>query len=580
MKWMKGLFVLLTLAAALNGHAELSGQVESGLTYDIRQNQADTTTIELTVDVGFASENEIQQGLNLLLAFALLQETELLSRTDIQSLLHDCREDISPQAHIEVGPRTTKFIFHVPDDKKELLYPMLSFIEQISRHATLSSNAVELAKNDVVEMLASHTANDIQDQILTFLKLLFSFTRNQVLDYYRDYYSPAGMSLTVRGSLSEKEIEKAVLQIFGPLSERTVISENIKPVRQTIRTSGSTVYIDGKIAMNKPSWQQTRWWGTLVAIACGVIAAGCFYAGIFFPPLIALGFIPIAGAVYFSTDPYLSDPIVVEQKRLEDLQKGFRHSYMKNRADRTLTPFERRNFFIQENSCLADPYPDMFHEFVISDLADVYRLNDKVFSAMLYLEEYRSLSDLKREFILQRNDVKSAKKALDEELNMFLASHQMLRDQKLDIARETYESHPAVALMRQITEEWADVLAEIWQDFENKLITKEQLENLIEDANAFYESLLADPELLVGVQEAKELLDYKQRVILSEYEQAVILVKTTINYDQRVAIIEAGKWTLYAHFNNELIRYIFTMTYDDPNFPDALDLRNIEPAGQ
>lgn len=325
--------------------------------------------------------------------------------------------------------------------------------------------------------------------------------------------------------------------------------------------------------MNNPSWAQTRWWGTLVSIVCGVIAAGCFFAGSFFPPLIALGFLPLGGAVYFYADPYLKDPVVLEEKRHEDLQKGFRYSYLKKRAGRTLTPFERRGLFIWENSAAADPHPNAYHQFVIADLADIYRIDDKIFVPMLYPAEQDILSEIKQTFILQRNDVKKARKTLNEELNKYLSTHQSLRDRQLDLARQNYESHPAVILMRQITEEWADVITELWKDFESHLISEEVLEEYIDEANKTYEMLLSDPDLLAGVQEAKETLDYEQQIILKEYEEAVQLVKISINYDQRLAVIDAGKWALYTHFNIELINYIYTMPGDDPSFPDFLDLR-------
>ncbi len=570
MKLLKGFFFLFTLCLAGNIHSALSGEVENGLTYTIVQENTDATTIQLNVNTGFSSENEIQQGLSQLLAFALIQETELLSRGEIQSLLHECRQDISPWAHIQVGPDMTTFTFRVPRDKEQYLKKMLNFVKQVSQHPTLSGNALELAREDLLEMLLSQTPNDVRDQILAFMQLLFSFTQNQMIEFFHAHYCPHLMKLMLTGPLDESEVEETILDIFGPLIRRTAPQNTVK---QSIKPMGKTVVIDGKITMNDPSWAQTRWWGTLVAIFCGVIAAGCFFAGSFFPPLIALGFLPLGGAVYFYADPYLKDPVVIEEKRHEDLQKGFRYSYLKKRAGRTLTPFERRSLFIQENSIAADPYPEEFHRFAIADLADIYRINDKIFVPMLHPAEQDSLAEIKQAFILQRNDIKKAKKALNEELNKYLSTHQSLRDQKLDLARQNYESHPAVILMRQITEEWADVITELWKDFESRLISEEVLEEYIDEANKTYETLLSDPELLAGVQDAKEALDYQQQMILKDYEEAVQLVKMTINYDQRAAVIDAGKWALYTHYNIELINYVYKIPGDDPSFPDFLDLR-------
>nr|NGX58174.1 hypothetical protein [Chlamydiota bacterium] len=481
----------------------------------------------------------------------------------------------------------------IPEEKQEELISTLHLIAQLSHKGSLSTFAVEQARSEVKEMFESQKADEIEETLEYLNATLNTFTPKQLQNLYTEWYRPDIMELTVTGAVDSQNLEEVLHQLFSdlktpempspyregiPLIEKHTVptvnpeSDLTEPLSNV--NSDEYVVIEGKIFMNTPSLMDTRFWGKAFGIIAIILSLVVFTLTIWnTPPVAMVALLPAAIGIFMAFQPYLNDPEVIREKRAEDMQYGFKHAYVKGRSHLTLTPYERRNMFIKENSIQANRNPRKFSEFCIADLTDIFDIHDAVFAEMLYPHELGDLHMVKEDFILRRNNVSMAKKILEQELNILLSPHQFLRDVALDDARAQYDENPAVVLFRELKEEWNRAVYAIWVEYDEGLLTAKEREEYLQEVSEYYEALLSDPELLAGVEKAKDQLTHKQNVALVDYEAKVIQCKLLIDYDNRMAEIEAGKWALYCHHNLIFIDYMASLPLGDPNFVDFIDLR-------
>jgi len=592
MKFIKQLFVLLT-TLSLSLSAET---LENGFQYHVEKKEGDRIEIELTLDIGNFNETESEIGTSKLLGCSLLQETKSFDFEQITDFLMATEQDVLAQNHVEVTPGSTIFRFSIPNKKD--LATALHLIGEMMEQGTLSPFSVEMARNEMKEFLEFQGNQEADQLINRFRDSLDTYTSKQLREHYSEWYRPELMTLLVRGTVNDQEVQELVHVHFSGISSSDKPSpyhcgiklresyttpminrESKNPQNTRENANDSTVVIEGKIFMNTPSYIKTRHimygFGGLLILAGVAIGLGIIIpsVGIGAPAGITVMTAFITAGVSLFTPSYHSDPAVIKEKRAEDKQYGFKHAYAHRRAHLTLTPYERRNMFIRENSTYANLAPQRMSDFNISTLADVYDLSNIAFRDILYPHEIGDLQRLKEDFVVRRNNVSMTKKLLEQELNFHLIPHQTLRDMALDQVRKFYEENPAVIEWRAIKAKWDARIDEIWADFNAEDIDEELREELIATANEHYEFMLNEPELRKAVEEAKAAKDHEQKVAIVAYEAKVIECKALIHYDVRMAELEAGKWALYAHHNQVLVDYMSTMTLGDPNFVDFIDLR-------
>lgn len=507
------LLLLITSAGPL-----AAAQLDNGFEFD---STPPGQRIELTLTIKGGAFSEVRPGINRLVACSLLQETEHYQWSDIAHFLKRTNQDLLARSHVTETPFSTKISLTLSDasDIEEALMLVRDFLH----HGTLSQKALELARAELLEVT--------DDPVL--IHNLKTFTPYQLRHHYREWFRPDMAKLTLSHPI-DSALESTIIALFSPLghgdepSPRDLFTE-----RESIsRLSHETVVIDGKIIMNRPSFFETRQFWNGVAAACGLAALGIGAVVALATPGgqpigLAIACVPafIGTGVYLIPNHY-SDPIVIEEKRAEDLKYGFKHACQRGRAHLTLTPYERRNLFIASYS--SRPMIDCMSlsQYPIADLVDIFRLESSTFTEMLHENERAVLWGITDEFLTHRNDLSFSKKLCQQELNELLASHQTLRDMALDQAEKIFNQR-------------------------------------IAEANTEQE-----------VELAEECLDYEKKRILIEYEAWVIECKRLIHYDTRMAQIEAGAWSLYHYYSEVFIDAVSRMTPGDPSFIDIVDLRH------
>lgn len=589
MKIIKWFLLALCGAVSLQGSLQMEGRLDNGLNYLIvnEKSEINRITVDLKVKVGYLSENEIEQGISQLLAFSLLKETENKDGEAISNYLLETQQGLQSRGHVRIAPGETLFSFSIPEDQPLLLETTLAILSEVTQKATLSQMAVEEARCEIRDLFDSQKTDASEKVVAHLQDTLNTFTSKQLRKLYKEWYRPDLMELRIAGTMDGHHTEMAIQQHFGGLkpcnspspgkrtaelmTKHTIPKVNSQSLGDP---SDDCVVIEGKIFMKAPSLMQTRFWGKAFGVLFILLSIGVFgFAIALNPPVAVFSLFPLVIGVFMAVNPYLNDPAVIKEKRKEDINLGFRHAYVRGRAHLTLTPYERRNLFIRENSIEANRNPKRLSGFCITNLADVYNIRDTVFNDMLYPHEKTELHSIKEDFVLRRNNVTMAKKLLEQELETLLVCHQFMRDDALDAARNRYNSHPAVMAFRERKEEWETAVESLWIEFDEGKITEEQREEKLQEVNGLYEELLSDPVLLEELEQAKERLKYEQNVALVDYEAKVIQCKKLINYDERMAEIEAGKWALYYHHNLILIDYMSSWPLGDPNFVDYIDLR-------
>ncbi|MCB1149736.1 MAG: hypothetical protein KDK48_06170, partial [Chlamydiia bacterium] len=526
------------------------------LDLDPQQEYAD---IEILIPGGALDDPETQGVLAELAAAAVL-----LKGQD-RALFDACGLDLDSSHAVDVRAFDTRIKLHLTDGSKTA--PLLEFLLENFAEKSLELREVELARKALLEKSEGLEGHFSPELIAAKNKLLYVLTPSQTSAYATSSWNLAKASLKVGGGFDKEAVKKTIAS-YGP-SLRKVVPQDAAQV------SSSTLVIDGKIYMSEPAWYQTRWYGSLFGIAMAITGVGFGILAFVFQPFIgAAAVFSLFTGVYFTAFPYYDDPLVIQEKRKEDLEQGFLHSYKCGRASKTLTPCERRVLFISQNLEYGERYPSKLSGFPIAWLADIYDLQDKVMKEMLYPSEIKELQNLKDEFIIARNQFKHERNQLEDELMSLLKPHQILRDIALDNARKRYEADTFVMALRKLQGELGEHTDSIWELWRQGKISSEERDRMIDDTNAYYKELMNDDFMVEQAKKAREFLELEQERILRNYKDAERNCKNLIKYDERLQNIENGTWGLYARFSDYLVTYIDTLTvYDYETFPDYLDLR-------
>ncbi len=253
------------------------------------------------------------------------------------------------------------------------------------------------------------------------------------------------------------------------------------------------------------------------------------------------------------------------------MQKGCAFAYKNSRAGITLTPYERRAFFLQE---MVD-HPQTLPKLPILLLADLYQLNDPVIAEIFTVDEFNVLTRIKRDFVQQRNQYKFLKELLEKELVALTTPYALMRDTALLQAEDLYHQNYYVASKYALKIDRDESIAEIKLAFQNNEISLEERDSLIEQAHAYYEACVYNPEFQAGLANAEMTLTQMELEIQATYNYQVELCKQSIQYYQRMEYYNQGEYSLIRFFDQELNGLLTTFPVYLTLLPDYLDLRSL-----
>jgi|688.fasta_scaffold12686_10 hypothetical protein len=544
--------------------SHLVGQFESGMIYAILPSQSSQGLwVKLNMSLPADEENASTAKLTL---HSLFAGTKTMSSPEILNRLKNLKLNFNVGHLTKLNEIECCLQFSLENSDMETLQNLLALIHELIFAPSLTDESIELAR------LQWFQPPNPSSKSLS--------TASEVRSFHASWFKPEKMQLSISGIANAETALEVTSKVFGPFVKDSVQAIAIKDNENLPSYSRSVEYnfanqvyvIDGKIWMNKPSYLNQSKIGRTLGFLLLLAGIGAFITVPLgsLPLLFFFGgtFITTAG-VYFLSSPYLKDPFYVEKVRSDDLKKGCAHAFRHSRGGITLTPYERRSLFIQEMVF----EPQKLDQLPILLLADLYHLQEPVFSEMFSVEEFNILNRIKLDFVLQRNEFKKLKMMLENELASLTAPYGVIRDLHLDQAKEIHNNNYYVIEEKKIKNDRDNAIYYAEMNFNNKSISEDQRNAEIRQANQLYESIQSDPSFRSGLNAAQEDWQRNVREIEATYESQVELCKATIHYYERMHSLDAGENSLTVYFNGELSKWISTFPMSVPSLPDFLDLR-------
>lgn len=333
-------------------------------------------------------------------------------------------------------------------------------------------------------------------------------------------------------------------------------------------SDGKHLVVDNKIWMTEPNWINKRSNG--IALGAILTTLGIGSMAIASPVIITVaGGVTACSGLYFLVSNYWKDPSYIDLVRKDDLAKGFVHAYQMGRAGLTLTPYERRVFFLQE---MVDA-PHLLPQSPILLLSDFFQMNDPVFAQIFTTDEMNILIRIKRDFIQQRNDYIQIKRNLDRELEAIIAPYANLRDADLLRAKDIYNQNYYVVCKTNLKFQRDAAIADIDKAFKAGELTIEEKEVFTKQAQDFFETSMNSSDFQIGLNKANVDFSIEEMKIQNHYAFQVEIAKQSIQYNQRMEFYKNGEESLIVYFNRELVNLLASFPIYHTIFPDYLDLR-------
>jgi hypothetical protein len=514
----------------------------------------------------------------VLMHHALFYGQDFKSRQMISAQLNKQGLDVDPESYIKLSPHAAVLQLSVLHDDLCDIKQYLAFLQEVSLGSSPGDEGIELARS---RLLAN------PDYSPDFQAEVNKVTPQEVKDLHKQLYDPKNLNLSISTSanpskvLSEIEysfdskiVSCEALPCFSGEPEdlsQVVLPNLIDSVEWT--PEGKYIIVDGKIWMTEPNWiNHSKNGRTLGAVLTVLGIGGMILAFPYTVPIAVIaGGLSTGTGLYFLTADYLKDPYFIESARRTDLRDGCAYAYKKGRAGITLTPYERRAVFLQE---MVDR-PQTLSKRPILLLADLYQLNDPIVAEIFTVDEFNVLTTLKRDFIRQRNEFKILKENLQQQLAAMTAPYATVRDASLLQARDVFNQNYFVVSKEAFKLQRDASIQSIDHAFEIGEITLDEKSSLIDEAHAYYDACLMQPEFMAGLNAAELHLAQAELEIRMTYDYQVQLVKQSLQYDQWMAYYQNGEQSAVNYFDQQLHDLLATFPVYWTIFPDFLDIRGL-----
>lgn len=221
----------------------LTGKLENGLTYYIRNNHKPANKVELrlAVKAGSILENEQQLGLAHFMEHMNFNGTKHFQKNELVSYLQSIGVQFGADLNAYTAFDQTVYILPIPTDKPDNLEKGFQIIEDWSHNALLTDKDIDEERGVVLE--ESRLGKGAEDRMLQkyFPKLaegslyakrlpigkdeiLKHFKYETIRSFYRDWYRPDLQAVIVVGDIDVNTAKKMIVDHFGgfknPTNER------------------------------------------------------------------------------------------------------------------------------------------------------------------------------------------------------------------------------------------------------------------------------------------------------------------------------------------------------------------------
>jgi zinc protease len=229
------------------------GKLANGLTYYIRKNDKPENKVELrlAINAGSILERDDQRGLAHFVEHMAFNGTKNFEKNELVSYLQSIGVRFGADLNAYTGFDETVYILPVPTKNKELLDKGLLVLHDWASGITFDENEINKERGVVLEelRLGQGAGQRMRDKFFPKLfegsqyavrmpigerKILETFDRKTIVDFYETWYRPDLMAIVAVGDLDPIEMEAKIKQQFSGLkAKRKAIKRPEFPIADT-----------------------------------------------------------------------------------------------------------------------------------------------------------------------------------------------------------------------------------------------------------------------------------------------------------------------------------------------------------
>lgn len=203
----------------------IQGKSISGLSYAIKKTSGKAACCAISINCGTRAEGDLPEGIAHFVEHCVFKGTDKHSARSISQILDKLGG--------ELNAYTTKeeIVLHATVLKEDI-YKAISLLLEIATQATFPEDEIQTEKGVVIDEIISYLDSPSEDIYDNFESRFFEghplgrltlgteesikgARRQDLVDYYRTYFTPSRMVLSVVADIDEKKMEKKVCSLIG-----------------------------------------------------------------------------------------------------------------------------------------------------------------------------------------------------------------------------------------------------------------------------------------------------------------------------------------------------------------------------
>lgn len=223
----------------------ISGKADCGLTYAVKRSGSAVAYCALSIKCGTRNEAGYHKGIAHFTEHTLFKGTAKRRASVINSYLE--------RLGGELNAFTTKeeIVFHATVLKEDL-GKAAALLFELATSATFPENEIETEKGVVIDEIHSYKDSPSEDIYDKFEEMIFEghplstnilgttasvkrITRDELLRFVKEKFTPQKMAFTIVADIDEKKMEKQVLKMAGEVFEGSQTTEAETAVAETTR---------------------------------------------------------------------------------------------------------------------------------------------------------------------------------------------------------------------------------------------------------------------------------------------------------------------------------------------------------
>lgn len=212
------------------------GKLSNGLTYYIKPNSypENQVYLRLVVKSGSAMEDDDQQGLAHFFEHMTFNGTEKYPDNQVIHFLEKNGIQFGPDFNAFTSYDRTVFMLEIPSDNPNLVDQSIEILSQWAGYVKLEQKDIDDERGVVIEELRMRTGAEerFHDFLMEKLvsgsrfavrspggkvEIIENFTREQLVRYYKEWYTPDRMAVMVIGDIDTQAVKDSIEKYFAPL---------------------------------------------------------------------------------------------------------------------------------------------------------------------------------------------------------------------------------------------------------------------------------------------------------------------------------------------------------------------------